>query len=194
MGIFLCSLHSQAIPFTAAAGTLHIPRGLGKQMTHKQVAVDTGRGRGQQRPSTWKYFMHHPAWNDKMKMMIMLTWYSVRLRKWAEESKALSTVPAHKGRMLIVVTSVSTCLCAKSLQPVSNSFGTPWAAVCQAFLFMEFSRQKYWSGLPFPPPGDLPHPGIKSKSLTSPALAGWFFTTSTTREVPFCGGSAYFYP
>ena len=42
----------------------------------------------------------------------------------------------------------------------------------QAPLSMEFSRQEYWSGLPFPPPGDLPYLGIKPASLTSPALAG----------------------
>ena len=46
---------------------------------------------------------------------------------------------------------------------------------------MEFSREESWSGLPFPPPGDLPNPGIKSESLLSLALAGGgFFTTSTT--------------
>ena len=44
---------------------------------------------------------------------------------------------------------------------------------------MGFSRQEYWSGLPFPPPEDLPDPGIESASLISPALAGGFFTTST---------------
>ena len=49
---------------------------------------------------------------------------------------------------------------------------------CQAFLSMGFSRQEYWSGLPCPPPGDIPDPGIKPKSLMSPALAGRFFTTS----------------
>ena len=43
----------------------------------------------------------------------------------------------------------------------------PWTIACQAPLSMEFSRQEYWSGLPFPPPGDLPDPGIK---LRSPAL------------------------
>ena len=42
---------------------------------------------------------------------------------------------------------------------------------------MGFFRQEYCSGLPFPPPGDLPHPGIKPASLESPALAGIFFTT-----------------
>ena len=43
-------------------------------------------------------------------------------------------------------------------------FGTPWTAACQAPLSMGFSRQEYWSGLPCPPPGDLPHPGIKPAS------------------------------
>ena len=42
----------------------------------------------------------------------------------------------------------------------------PWAAACQAPLSMEFSRQEYWSVLPFPSPGDLPNPGIKPKSST----------------------------
>ena len=45
---------------------------------------------------------------------------------------------------------------------------------------MGFSRQEYWSGLSFPSPGDLPHPGIKPVSPVSPALAGQFFTTSAT--------------
>ena len=43
---------------------------------------------------------------------------------------------------------------------------------------MEFSRQEYWSGLPFPTPGDLPGPGIEPMSLVSPAFAGGFFTTA----------------
>ena len=49
---------------------------------------------------------------------------------------------------------------------------------------MELSRQEYWSGLPFLPPGDLPDPGIKLESPTSSALAGRFFTTSATWEAP----------
>ena len=48
---------------------------------------------------------------------------------------------------------------------------------CQAPLSMEFSRQGYWSGLTFPPPGDLLDPGIERLSLVSRALAGGFFTT-----------------
>ena len=51
-------------------------------------------------------------------------------------------------------------------------FLTPWTAVCQAPLRMEFSRQESWSGLPFPPPRDLPDPGIEPTSLASPALTG----------------------
>ena len=49
---------------------------------------------------------------------------------------------------------------------------------------MEFSRQEYWSGLPFHTPGDLSDPGIKSMSLVPSALAGKFFTTFTTSEAP----------
>ena len=54
---------------------------------------------------------------------------------------------------------------------------TPWTAAHQAPLSMGFSRQEHWSGLPFPPPGDLPDPGIELTSFMSTALAGEFFTT-----------------
>ena len=64
-------------------------------------------------------------------------------------------------------------------------FASPWTAAHQAHLSMGFSRQEYWSGLPFPPPGDLPDPGIEPVSLMSPALTGGFFTTSATWETQF---------
>ena len=48
---------------------------------------------------------------------------------------------------------------------------------CSPPLSMEFCRQEYWSGLPFPPPGNLPNPGIEPSSLASPALTGKFFST-----------------
>ena len=51
-------------------------------------------------------------------------------------------------------------------------FATPWTVAYQAPLSMGFSRQEDWSGLPFPPLGDLPESGIESASLTSPALEG----------------------
>ena len=50
-------------------------------------------------------------------------------------------------------------------------FVTPWTLAHQALLSMGFSRQEYWSGLPFPISEDLPNPGMEPKSLTSPALS-----------------------
>ena len=61
-------------------------------------------------------------------------------------------------------------------------FVTPWTVARQRPLSMEFSRQEYWRGLPFLPPGDLPSPGMEPGSLKPPALAGGFFTTSATWE------------
>ena len=48
-------------------------------------------------------------------------------------------------------------------------FATPWTVACKVPLSMEFSRQEYWNGLPFPSPGDLSAPGIKPVSLDWPA-------------------------
>ena len=56
-------------------------------------------------------------------------------------------------------------------------FATPWTVDCQAPLSMDFSRPEHWSGLPFPPPGNLPDPGIEHACPASPALADGFFTT-----------------
>ena len=64
-------------------------------------------------------------------------------------------------------------------------FATPWTLACQAPLSLGFSRQEYWSGLPFPTPGDLPDPGIELKTFKSPVLVGGFFTTSATQEALF---------
>ena len=49
---------------------------------------------------------------------------------------------------------------------------TPWTVAHQAPQFMGLSSQEYWSGLPFPSPGDLPDPGVEPVSLMSPTLAG----------------------
>ena len=63
-------------------------------------------------------------------------------------------------------------------------FGTLLTLAHQAPLSMGFSRQEYWRGLPFPPLGDLPDPGVEPMSLVSPVLAGGFFITSATWEDP----------
>ena len=66
-------------------------------------------------------------------------------------------------------------MCQTVVQLVSHVslLVTPWTVACQAPLSMGFSRQEYWSGLPFPSPGDLPDPGMEP---TAPALASGFFT------------------
>ena len=58
---------------------------------------------------------------------------------------------------------------------MSNSFVSPETVALQAPQSMGFPRQEYWSGLPFPTPGDLPDPGIEPVSLASPPLTGEFF-------------------
>ena len=65
---------------------------------------------------------------------------------------------------------------------------TLWFVACHAPLSMGFSRQGYWSGLPCPPPEELPDPGIKATTLMSPILAGGFFTTSATWEAQLYNG------
>ena len=60
-------------------------------------------------------------------------------------------------------------MCAQSLSRV-RLFAAPWTVAYEAPLSMGFSRQESWSGLPFPPPGDLPNPGIEPLSPVSPAL------------------------
>ena len=72
--------------------------------------------------------------------------------------------------------SKAACVRAKSVQCVWL-FAKLWTVAHQAPLSMTFSRQEYWSGLPFPPLGGLPGPGTEPSSLVSPALAGGFFTT-----------------
>ena len=73
------------------------------------------------------------------------------------------------------------CVYTKLLYHV-QLFVALWTVDHQAPLSMEFSRLEYWSGLPFPTPGDLPDPGIQLVSLASSTLAGGFFITSATWE------------
>ena len=77
------------------------------------------------------------------------------------------------------LSSPHVCVCAQLLSWV-QLFATPPTVTHQVPLSLKFFREKYLSKLIFPPPGDLPNPGIKSASLVSSALAGGFFTTSTT--------------
>ena len=78
--------------------------------------------------------------------------------------------------MISDVTIVFVCLV------MSDSSVTPWTAAHQAPLFMEFSRQEYWSRLPFLPPGIFLTQGSNLHLFASPALAGRFFTTASPRK------------
>ena len=78
---------------------------------------------------------------------------------------------AHWGKFTALSVCVLSCFSCVPL------FVTPWTVAHQVPLSMGFSRQEYWSGLPFPSPGDLSDPWIESMSLMSLALAGRFFTT-----------------
>ena len=81
------------------------------------------------------------------------------------------------------------CACMLSCFSRVQLCSTLWTVAHQTLLSMGFSRQEYWSRLPFPPPGDFPDPGIKAGSLTFPALASRFFTTSATWEAQDCRGN-----
>ena len=97
---------------------------------------------------------------------------------WAVEVSDLrvKTSPYFKSCRLNLRCSFE-CVCARtrelSRSVMSDSL---WPHGLQAPLSIEFSRQEYWSGLPFPTPGDLPNPGIEPVSPAFPALAGRFLT------------------
>ena len=90
-----------------------------------------------------------------------------------------------------VCVCVYVCVHMQSFE--ANSFATPWTVACQVPLSVEFSRQEYQSGLPFPIPGVLPDLGMEPSSLTSPALAGRFFTTNTTWKTTYVCMCVYTY-
>ena len=73
-------------------------------------------------------------------------------------------------------------MCVCEVASVMCDSAPLWTVLSQAPLSVGFSRQVYWCGLPCPPSGDLPDPGIELASLMSHALAGGFFTTSTIWE------------
>ena len=80
--------------------------------------------------------------------------------------------PLHAGAY-VRAKSLQSCLTVCNSMDCSSPSSSLWG----------FSRQEYWSGLPCPPPGDLPDSGIEFASLLSLALAGGFFTTSATHCV-----------
>ena len=105
-------------------------------------------------------------------MMFSLGFYLLFFILFIRLKKLISPFRLPRGFFFFNCESNTEC----SLLSFVHLFATPWAVARQISLPMEFSRQKYWSGLPFPSPGDLPDPGIKPVSFASPELAGRFLT------------------
>ena len=106
---------------------------------------------------------------------------------WCDDARAPSSMPS--GRKLTWGIPESrpnniACVHAKLLQSCPT-LCDPWTVAHQALLSMGCSGQEYWNGLPCPPLGDLPDPGIEPTSLAPPALAGRFFTSSATQKTPY---------
>ena len=99
-------------------------------------------------------------------------------------SPLLGAQPQPSAPTLSFSSATCVCVCVLSRFRHVRLCVTPWTAARQAPLSTGVSRQEYRSGLPCPPPGDLPDPGIEPVSLMSPALAtSATFTIITTSEV-----------
>ena len=94
-----------------------------------------------------------------------VSWYTLSVRK--KQGKVWAEIWRGKQRMQGIVLKRIKHSFKDILTSCVQLFGTPWTVVCQAPLFIGFSRQEYWSGLLLPPPGDFPNPGIEPKSLAS---------------------------
>ena len=129
---------------------------------------------------------HYPKWNKSHKerqILYDLFFYGVfQTNKWSSNKTQAHRYKEQIGdyqrqsymnleKMCGVWVCVCVCVCLHA--QLYTTLCNPMAPLC-----MEFSRQEYWSGLPFPSPGYLSNPGIKSVSLKSPALSGRFFTTA----------------
>ena len=105
---------------------------------------------------------------------------------WGAE---LNTIEHPHTYMKSPHTAVPSGTCVRSHVSRVQLFATPWTVVREAPLFTGCSRQVHWSGLPFPPPGDLLDPGIKPASLLSPALASKFLPLAPLGKPIDAGGS-----
>ena len=96
------------------------------------------------------------------------------------------SLPALADICLMNIDAYTHRECLRACSVVSDSLRPHGLIAYQAPLSREFSRQEYWSGLPFPSPRDLPNPGIEPMSLPSPALAGGFIKVGSYNMNSFC--------
>ena len=91
-------------------------------------------------------------------------------------------VPSFSSSSMVAVSTFQwaaiSSMCVCSVAQSCPSSAIPWTVAHQAPLSMEFSREEYWSRLPFPSPGNLSDPVVELTSVEPPALAGEFFTTA----------------
>ena len=114
----------------------------------------------------------------KALLLLLMTFYALITRGHQSLAKDHFFFPSSKAACMLCCSLVSDTLQPHGLY-YSMPGSCPWG----------FSRQEYWSGLPFPTPGDLPDPGIEPASPVSPALASRFFTTElsgNTLSKAFC--------
>ena len=126
---------------------------------------------------TWRRGAHSMWW---MNCSLSSCIFCFSLHPW---SSLLFPGPLKAPPLISLLLNLKrACVCVLSRFSCIHLFVTPWTVSRRASLFVVFPRQKYWSELPFPSPGDLPDPGIELTSLKSPVLACRFFTTDTTWE------------
>ena len=101
----------------------------------------------------------------------------MRQGKKKKKKKEKSSKSMHGKLYVLEIYNTIVCVYVLCCFSRLRLFATLWIIAHQAPLSMRFSRQEYWSGLPCPPPGDLPNPGIEPTPLRSPALAGRFIAT-----------------
>ena len=118
-------------------------------------------------------------------MLKILSLRNVIICRFLTQSSLLAFHERERG-VIMVTHLLHFCAVRVLSHSVVSDSPTLWTAARQAPLSMRFSRQEYWSVLPYPPPGDLLDPGIKLASLVSPAWAGGFFTTSANWEAYYC--------
>ena len=141
-----------------------------------------------------KAYYHHPKWNSPIHHSLLQSLFFITLKKCNYFAYffflVISSPPKLAYNCTLSIWKSSKCSVNSYLSECMHAhmlirFSLVWlratllTVACQAPLSMGFSRQEYWSGLPCPPPRDLPHLGIELASLKSPALAGEFTTSAT---------------